>query len=100
MGSLDAITSTSALFQPAKVGDITTLHRVVLAPLTRYRASDAHVPTDLVVEYYKQRASVPGTLLIAAATTVGPKERTGPWLPGIYNDEQVAGWKKVDFSPS
>ena len=46
--------STPKLFTPAKVGDITTEHRVVLAPLTRFRADAQHVPTDLVVEHYAE----------------------------------------------
>ena len=84
-----------ALFSPIQVGDIKLGHRVVLAPLTRYRASDAHVPTDLVVEYYKQRASVPGTLLISEATFISPESSGMPNAPGIWNDAQIAAWKKV-----
>ena len=57
-------TATPALFQPIQVGDIKLGHRVVLAPMTRYRATSEHVPTDLMVDFYKQRGSVPGTLLI------------------------------------
>ena len=45
-------------------------HRVVLAPLTHYQPSDAHVPNDLVVEYYKQRACVPGTLLVTEVALI------------------------------
>ena len=54
-------TTVPALFQPIQVGDIKLSHRVVLAPLTRLRADSAHVPTDMVQEYYVQRARVPGT---------------------------------------
>ena len=96
MGSLDAITSTSALFQPAKVGDITTLHRVVLAPLTRCRANSRHAHTDLGRIYYEQRAAVPGTLLIAEATYVS--KNAGHYSahePGVYSEEQIEGWRKV-----
>ena len=84
-----------ALFSPLQVGDMKLGHRVVLAPLTRYRASDAHVPTDLVVEYYKQRASVPGTLLITEAAFVSPEASGVPNAPGIWNDAQISAWKKV-----
>ncbi|KAI0744235.1 NADH:flavin oxidoreductase/NADH oxidase [Daedaleopsis nitida] len=87
--------ATPALFSPIQVGDITLAHRVVLAPQTRYRADAAHVPTDLGVEFYKQRASVPGTLLITEATFVSPQASGQPHAPGIWNDEQVAGWKKI-----
>ncbi|OJT02513.1 hypothetical protein TRAPUB_6930 [Trametes pubescens] len=65
--------ATAKLFQPIRVGDITLGHRVVLAPLTRCRASSAHVHGDLAVEYYAQRASVPGTLLIAEGTFIAPQ---------------------------
>ncbi|KAH9942532.1 NADH:flavin oxidoreductase/NADH oxidase [Epithele typhae] len=87
--------STSALFQPIRIGDITLAHRVVLAPMTRYRNDDAHVPTDLMVKMYEQRASVPGTLLITEATIVHEKAGGQPNAPAIYGDAQVAAWKKI-----
>lgn len=87
--------STPALFQPIQVGDIKLGHRVVFAPLTRFRADAAHVHTDLGVEYYKQRASVPGTLLITEATYITAQAGGMPHVPGIWNDAQVAAWKKV-----
>ena len=87
--------ATPALFSPIQVGNMKLAHRIVLAPLTRYRANDAHIPTDLVVEYYKQRASVSGTLLVTEATFISP-EASGMFnAPGIWNDAQIAGWKKV-----
>jgi N-ethylmaleimide reductase len=64
-----------------------------MAPLTRCRAEGANVPTDLMAEYYAQRASA--GLIIAEATTVSPRGHGYPNTPGIYTDEQVAGWKKV-----
>ncbi|RPD75318.1 NADH:flavin oxidoreductase/NADH oxidase [Lentinus tigrinus ALCF2SS1-7] len=90
-----ATTSTPALFHPIKVGDITLAHRVVLAPQTRYRADAAHVHTDLGVEFYSQRASVPGTLLITEATYISPQASGQPHAPGIWNDAQIAAWKKI-----
>ena len=66
-----------------------------MAPLTRYRANSAHVHTDLAVEYYSQRASVPGTLLITEATFISPRASGYPNVPGIYNADQIAAWKKV-----
>lgn len=62
---------SSKFFQSIKVGN----HRVALAPLTRLRATvqHVHVPGELVPEYYRQRASEPGTLLITEATLVAPK---------------------------
>ncbi|KAH9939776.1 NADH:flavin oxidoreductase/NADH oxidase [Epithele typhae] len=87
--------STPALFTPIRVGDITLAHRVVLAPLTRYRNDDAHVPTELGLEYYTQRSSVPGTLLITEATYISPQSSGQPNAPGMYNDAQIASWKKI-----
>lgn len=92
MGSID---KTPALFTPAKIGDMTLGHRVVMAPLTRFRADAAHVPTDLMVEYYAQRASTPGTLMISEATFISPEAAGYNNIPGIWNDAQAAGWKKV-----
>lgn len=83
------------LFQPIQVGDITLSHRVALAPLTRYRANKDHVHGDLAVQYYTQRASVPGTLLITEATFIAAKAGGYNNVPGIYTDEQIAAWKKV-----
>ena len=87
--------STPALFQPVQIGDITLGHRVVLAPLTRFRADSAHVHTDMGVEYYRQRAAVRGTLLISEATYIAPQAGGMPNVPGIWNDAQIAAWKKV-----
>ena len=70
-------------------------HRIVLAPLTRYRADIAHVPTDIMAEYYAQRASVSGTLLITEATFIAAKAGGYEQVPGIWSDAQVEGWKKV-----
>ncbi|EKM53345.1 uncharacterized protein PHACADRAFT_259653, partial [Phanerochaete carnosa HHB-10118-sp] len=54
-----------------------------------------HVPTQLMAEYYAQRASTPGTLIISEATPVAPQAGGYRHVPGIWNDEQVAGWKLV-----
>jgi NADPH2 dehydrogenase len=87
--------SLSKLFQPIKVGELNLKHRVVLAPLTRFRANDAHVPSPLVAEYYAQRASVPGTLLITEATVISREAGGFANVPGIYTNDQIAAWKKV-----
>ncbi|OCB91219.1 NADH:flavin oxidoreductase/NADH oxidase [Sanghuangporus baumii] len=87
--------SGAKLFQPIRVGNCELSHRVVLAPLTRYCADDAHVPTDLMVEYYAQRACIPGTLAITEATFIAPKAGGYDNAPGIWSDEQVDAWKKV-----
>ena len=87
--------TTPKLFQPLRVGTSELKHRVVLAPLTRFRADDEHVHTDLAVQYYSQRASTPGTLLITEATFIAPQAGGYPNVPGIWNEKQVAAWKKV-----
>jgi N-ethylmaleimide reductase len=68
---------------------------VVLAPLTRMRASlPGNVPNALNAEYYAQRAS-PGGLLVAEATQVCPEGQGYPQTPGIHSKKQVAGWRLV-----
>ena len=84
-----------ALFQPIHHGTSRLSHRVVMAPLTRCRASDAHVPTDMMLEYYVQRASTPGTLLISEGTVIAPEHGGMDNVPGIWSDDQVSAWKKV-----
>ena len=86
---------TSKLFQSIKVGDMALKHRVVLAPLTRNRANAQHVHGDLAVEYYRQRASEPGTLLITEATFIAGKAGGYQHVPGLWNKEQTAAWKRV-----
>ncbi|KAG2200851.1 hypothetical protein INT47_006284 [Mucor saturninus] len=86
--------SPQNLFTPIKVGNNLLKHRVVLSPLTRFRATAEAVPTKLMAEYYQQRASE-GGLLIAEATFID--RLAGGYLnvPGIYNREQIEGWQKV-----
>ncbi|KAM5537385.1 hypothetical protein V8D89_008904 [Ganoderma adspersum] len=87
-------TSTPTLFQPIQVGDVKLHHQVVLAPQTRFRANKEQVPGDLVLEHYKQRGSVPGTLLITESTCISAHTFLEN-APGIYTDDQIAGWKKI-----
>jgi hypothetical protein len=90
--------ATSKLFQPIQLGAVTLQHRVVMAPLTRFRGNTKHTPTDLLVEHYAARASLPGTLIISEATFIAHKASgNGFNVPGIWSDEQVAAWKKVRF---
>ena len=83
----------SLLFKPLQVGDLDLPNRVVMAPLTRCRAGAGRVPTPLMAEYYVQRASA--GLILTEATAVTPMGVGYPDTPGIWSDEQVAGWKKV-----
>ncbi|KAK1220302.1 hypothetical protein PQX77_016949, partial [Marasmius sp. AFHP31] len=71
-------------------------HRVVLAPLTRFRADKNHVPhVQLVKEYYSQRGSKPGTLLISEATLIHPRAGGSAHVPGIWSDAQIEAWKEI-----
>ncbi|KAH8897546.1 FMN-linked oxidoreductase [Thozetella sp. PMI_491] len=83
------------LFTPLKVGNASLQQRIALAPLTRYRATDEHVPTPMMREYYRQRASVPGTLLITEGTFIAPSYGGYGNVPEIYTDEQIAAWKTI-----
>ena len=87
--------STESLFTPLKLGRHTLAHRVVMAPLTRMRATPGtNAPNAMNAEYYGQRASK-GGLIICEATPVLASGTAGPNVPGIYSDAQVAGWKLV-----
>ena len=81
------------LFTPLPIGSLTIPNRIILAPLTRTRADAGHMPNDLMAEYYSQRAT--GGLLITECTMVAPDTSAFINEPGIYNDAQIAAWKKV-----
>ncbi|MDR0633753.1 MAG: alkene reductase [Azoarcus sp.] len=83
----------STLFDPLQLGDIALPNRIVMAPLTRCRASAGRVPNAQMARYYAQRASA--GLILSEATAVTPQGVGYPDSPGIWNDEQVAGWKPV-----
>ncbi|KZV64371.1 FMN-linked oxidoreductase [Peniophora sp. CONT] len=89
------MSAQSKLFQPIRLGNVELAHRVVMAPMTRNRVTADHVPTDLGVEYYTQRASTPGTLLISEGVIIAEKATGQKFLPGIWSDEQVEHWKKI-----
>lgn len=86
--------ANTALFSPMKLGKHELKHRIALVPLTRFRASELAVPTDLQAEYYEQRAT-DGGLLITEATFITHKAGSYPRAPGIYNQDQIDGWKKI-----
>ena len=81
------------LFTAEKFGAIEVKNRVIMAPLTRMRATAGDVPNELAIEYYSQRASA--GLIISEATQISPLAKGYPATPGIYSDAQVAGWKKI-----
>ncbi len=81
------------LFSPLKMGALTVPNRIFMAPLTRCRADDAHVPRDLMAVYYAQRASA--GLLIAEATMAMAGNSAFWHEPGIHSAEQIAAWRRV-----
>ncbi|KAI0319173.1 NADH:flavin oxidoreductase/NADH oxidase [Amylostereum chailletii] len=87
--------SNPLLFQPFQLGEITLQHRVVMAPLTRVRANASHVQGDLNRIYYEQRAHTPGTLIVTEATVIAPEGGGYSNVPGIWTEEQIAGWKPI-----
>lgn len=82
----------SKLFSPYTLGSLTLQNRTVMAPMTRSRAIN-NVPTDLMVEYYKQRASA--GLIITEGVSPSLNGLGYARMPGIFSKEQIQGWKKI-----
>ena len=88
---------TTTLYDPIQIGDIRLNSRIVMAPLTRNRAGAGQVPTELMAQYYRQRAN-PETgagLIVTEASQISPMGQGYLDTPGIHAPEQVAGWKRV-----
>ena len=81
------------LSSPVQFGDLKLKNRVVMAPLTRSRATDDRVPTAMMAEYYAQRASA--GLIISEATVIAEEANGYLNTPGLFSDAQVEGWKHV-----
>ena len=81
------------LFDPITLGAITCPNRVVMAPLTRGRATREHVPSELMKTYYVQRASA--GLIITEATGMSRQGLGWPYAPGIWTQEQAEAWKPI-----
>lgn len=82
-----------SLFDSVTFGELQLPNRIILAPLTRTRASEGRVPNALMAEYYVQRASA--GLMLTEATSVSPMGVGYPNTPGIWSPAQVEGWKQV-----
>ena len=83
-----------ALFQPMRLGNVTLKNRIVMPPMTRSRASQpGNVANDMMAKYYAQRADA--GLIVAEGTQISEMGQGYAWTPGIYTQEQIAGWKKV-----
>ena len=81
------------LFTPLKLGALELRNRVVMAPMTRSRASENGLPTDIMVDYYSQRATA--GLIISEGIAPSADGRGYCRTPGIYNEEQVEAWTRV-----
>ncbi|KAI5264827.1 FMN-linked oxidoreductase [Aureobasidium subglaciale] len=88
----------TVLFKLWKLGNITLEHKLVQAPLTRMRCSKneegINIPSDIMVEYYGQRASK-GGLQLTKATDISRYASGYPGVPGLFSEEQLAGWKRL-----
>lgn len=90
---VQTVQSGSDLFRPVQLGPLQLANRIVMAPLTRSRASEHGVPTALMVEYYAQRASA--GLIITEGANISAQGRGYAFTPGLYNDAQIEGWRRV-----
>ncbi|KAF0257629.1 alkene reductase [Clavibacter michiganensis] len=81
------------LFSPVALGALELPNRVAMAPLTRMRSDEHGVPGDIVVEYYRQRAST--GLIVSEGVFTSERSKAYPGQPGIVTDEQIAGWRRV-----
>ena len=83
--------SEKDLFNEVTIGNLSLSNRIVMAPMTRNRAAEGNIPQAMNAEYYRQRASA--GLIITEASQVSPEGVGYPGTPGIYNQQQVDGWK-------
>ncbi len=89
MSSIDPL-QTPATLTPS----LALSHRIVLAPMTRMRASSLGIPHSHTAAYYAERATL-GGLLISEGIVIHPRGRGFPNTPGLYNEDQVQAWKSV-----
>ena len=83
----------TTLFDTFSLGAMTLPNRIVMPPMTRARAAHGGVPTPLMAEYYRQRASA--GLIITEGTQISPQGQGYAWTPGIHTPEQLRGWREV-----
>ncbi|WP_420606592.1 alkene reductase [Novosphingopyxis sp.] len=83
----------ASLFDPIRLGAIEAKNRILMAPLTRGRANKRHVPTEMMAEYYAQRAGA--GLIISEATGMSAEGLGWPYAPGLWTGEQTEAWKPV-----
>lgn len=81
------------LFEPLRLGGLQLPNRIVMAPLTRCRASEGRTPNTLMRDYYVQRAAA--GLIITEATSVTPMGVGYPDTPGVWSEAQTQGWREI-----
>ncbi len=91
----EQIKNMSLLLRPLSVGDLYLRNRIIMAPLTRCRASgaDGRTPNALMAQYYLQRADA--GLIITEATAISPMGVGYPDTPGIWSTDHIEGWRKI-----
>jgi N-ethylmaleimide reductase len=82
-----------SIFDPIQLGAVAAPNRILMAPLTRARASMDHVPTKIMIDYYRQRAGA--GLIISEATGISAQGLGWPYAPGIWSDDQIESWKPI-----
>ncbi|MBT2188523.1 alkene reductase [Sphingobium nicotianae] len=83
----------TSLFDPITIGGVTLSNRIMMAPMTRGRATREHVPLPRMADYYAQRAGA--GLIISEAAPISVQGAGWPYSPGLWTDEQVEAWKPV-----
>lgn len=83
----------ASLFDPIQIGDLHLPNRIFMAPLTRLRGTADHVPTPIMAEYYRQRASA--GLILSEGTPVDPLGVGHASVPGIWSQQQIEAWKPI-----
>ena len=86
----------ASLLDPIQIGEITLPNRVIMSPLTRLRGTPDHIPTELMIEYYTQRATA--GLIISEGIPVVPQGVGYANVPGIWSSQQTDAWKPVTES--
>src|SRR5579862_1332118 len=84
--------STNKLFSHYQLGKIELKNRIVMSPMTRSRAIE-NIPNELIAAYYAQRADA--GLIITEGTSPSPNGLGYARIPGLFNNQQIEGWKKV-----
>ncbi|CAH2355945.1 NADPH dehydrogenase 2 [[Candida] railenensis] len=83
------------LFTSIKVGPYLLNSRITMCPLSRLRATNDHLPSQLNLEYYDERSKIPGSFLVTESTAITDKFGAISHMPGIWNAQQTQGWSKI-----